>query len=186
MKHTLGLAAGLACLWFGLNTVLAADEAGKSGPAPARIGVYDSRVLAYAHFWSEDYQRKLNELIKTAREAQAAGETDRLKELKSSIEKKQEQNHLQVFSSAPVEEVLAGMKERLPAIQKETGVSRLVSKWDEKTLEQLKTAEKVEVTDQLLREFKLDEKQKKVVESIRKQKPLPLEQAKQLLREGKL
>jgi len=78
------------------------------------------------------------------------------------------------------------LKDRLPEIQKEAGVSRLVSKWDEPTLKEFKRAEQVDVTDLLLREFKLDEKQQKVVTDLRMKEPLPLKEAEKLMREGKL
>ena len=83
------------------------------------------------------------------------------------MKKEQEQNHLQVFSTAPVDQILAEMKERVAVIQKEAGVSRLVSKWDEKSLATHKRAEQVDVTDLLLHEFKLNEKQLKVVADMR-------------------
>jgi len=186
MKHASVLAAGLACLFLSCGTTFAADDNAKSGPGPVRIGLYDSRALAYAHFWSPECQRDLQKLMKAAREAQAAGQTNRFNELKSKIKKLDAQNHLQVFSTAPVDDVLAAMKETLAAVQKETGVSRFVSKWDQATLDQLPTAERIEVTDQLLRDFKPNDRQQKVLADMRRQKPLPLEEATKLMREGKL
>jgi hypothetical protein len=44
----------------------------------------------------------------------------------------------------------------------------------------------VDVTDLLLRVFKLDGKKMKIVQDIRKQKPLPRDQAQELTRKGKL
>jgi hypothetical protein len=186
MKLTSWIAAGLACAGLGLGAVRAADETNKSNAVAERIGIYDSRVIAYADFWTEAHQRKINDLVKAAKEAKAAGQAERLNELDAALKKEQEQGHLQVFSTAPVDGILAGMKERVDAVQKEAGVSRLVSKWDDQTLKELKRAEKVDVTDALLREFKLDEKQRKVVEDMRTKKPLPLKEAEKLLREGKL
>jgi hypothetical protein len=63
---------------------------------------------------------------------------------------------------------------------------RLVSKWDEKTLKRIPRAGRVDVTDRLLREFKLTEKQMKVAADLRTKKPLPLHKAEKLAREGKL
>lgn len=154
--------------------------------APERIGIYDSRALAYANFWSEMQQRRIKDLVKTAKEAKAAGQTERFKELDAGLKNEREKNHLQVFSTAPVDELLAGMKERVALVQQEAGVSRLVSKWDEAALKEHKRAEKVEVTDLLLREFTLNEKQRKVVEDLRKQKPLPIKKAEELMRKGDL
>ena len=161
-------------------------RAAETKTAPERVGVYDSRVIAYAHFWTEAHQKKINDLARTAREAKATGQTNRYHELAAQLNRRQEQNHLQVFSTAPVDNVLAEMKDRVAAVQKEAGVSRLVSKWDDKTLTAYPRDRQVDVTDLLLREFKLSEKQMKVVEDLRKQKPLPLDQAEKLMREGKL
>jgi ABC-type Na+ efflux pump permease subunit len=167
---------------FGWQNVLAAE----TNAAPQRIGIYDSRAIAYAHFWSEAHQREINELVKAAKEARAAGHTERFKELDAALKKEQEQNHLQVFSTAPVDDVLAEMKDRLAEIQKEAGVARLVSKWDSKTLKEHQRAERLDVTDRLLREFNLSEKQMKVAKEIQTKPPLPLDKARKLTREGKL
>ncbi len=153
---------------------------------PERIGVCDSRVLAYAHFWSESEQREMNQGFAAAKEAKAKGDTNRLAELKAQMHQRQEKNHLQVFSTAPVDDVLAAIKDHVQRVQQQTGVARLLSKWDEAGLKPYKSAEKVDVTDQLLGVFKLDGKQLKVGSDIRKQAPLPLAEAKRLLREGKL
>jgi hypothetical protein len=164
----------------------ALGQSAVTNAAPERIGVYDSRTLAYAEFCTDAHQRKLNEQVKAAREAKAAGQSERLKELETALKQEQERNHLQVFSTAPVDDVLTAMKDRVVAVQKETGTSRMVSKWDDKTLAANQGAEQVDVTDLLLQEFKLTDKQKKVIADLRKQKPLPLEQARELLRDGKL
>jgi type IV pilus biogenesis protein CpaD/CtpE len=108
--------------------------AAEPGAPPDGIGVYDSRVIACAHFWSDARQRELNALTKAAMAAKASGQTERFNELEAAIKKEQETNHLQVFSTAPVDEALVALKDRLLAIQKEAGVATLVSKWDEVTL----------------------------------------------------
>ncbi len=179
MKPVLLLAAVTAISRTALPDAVAADS------SPERIGVYDSRVLAYAHFWSEAEQASLNKAFVEAREAKAKGDTNRLSQLKAEMKARQEKNHLQVFSTAPADEVLASIKDRVTLVQKQARVSQLVSKWDE-ALKQHPSAEQVDVTDQLLGAFKLDQKQAKVVAEIRKQEPLPLAKARESLREGKL
>ena len=160
--------------------------AGDAGAAPERIGIYDSRAIAYAHFWSDSHQRQLTALAKDARQARSSGDTNRFAELQAELKGEQERNHLQVFSTAPVDEVLAGMSNHLALVQRETSVTRLVSKWDEPALKQVPRATRIDVTDRLLDNFKLTEKQMKVVADLRKKPPLPLEKARQLVREGKL
>jgi hypothetical protein len=185
MKHTL-LSIVLTFLWLGISACPARAQTNQTIGSTERIGVYDSRVVAYAHFWTEGHMRKIKEMANAAKEAEASGQTERFKELSAKLKKEQEQSHLQVFSTAPVDEVLDGMKGRIALIEKEAAVSRLVSKWDDKTLKGYKPAQQVEVTDLLLREFKLNEKQLKVVQDMRKQEPLPLKKAQELMREGKL
>ena len=170
---------------FTVVTTASAGEATTNAPVE-RIGVYDSRVVAYAHFCSDAYRQKIDDLSRGAKAARAAGDTNRFQKLAATLKQEQERNHLQVFSTASVEDVLAEMKERVAEIQKQAGVSRLVSRWDEATMRQHQGAETVDVTGQLLRDFKLDEKQKQVIESLKRQQPLPLEQARELMRDGKL
>ena len=184
MKHT-SLTAILGCVWLGLSAGTAPGQTKPTTPND-RIGVYDSRVVAYAHFWTEDHMRKIKEMSNAAKKAKASGQTERFKELSANLKKEQDQNHLRVFSTAPVDDVLNEMKDRVAAIQKEAGVSRLASKWDEKALKTYKPDQQIDVTDRLLREFKLNEKQLKIVADMRKQKPLPLEKAQELMRKGEL
>ncbi len=176
----------LAALITGMLVCSPVPLAAETNAAPVRIGVYDSRLLAYAQFWSDAQQRKLQELVKAAKQAKDAGDTARTRELETELKKEQDENHLQVFSTAAVDNVLATMQDRIAEIHKSTGIVRLVSKWDEKALNQFARAEQVDVTDLMLREFKLSERQMKVVEDLRNKKPLPLAKAQKLIREGKL
>ena len=41
-----------------------------------RIGIYDSRAVAYAWFWNTNHMNRLNELMQNARAAKAAGDTN--------------------------------------------------------------------------------------------------------------
>jgi hypothetical protein len=184
IKHGLFFSVLVAAVSLALARGLAADLTVSA--KPERVGVYDSRVLAYAHFWSEAEQREQNKMFAAAKEAKSKGDTNRLGELKAQMKQRQEKNHLQVFSTAPVDDVLATIKDRVELVQKEAGVSRLLSKWDEAGLKSYRSAERVDVTEQLLGAFKLDAKQLKVVSEIRKNEPLPLAKAKEMLREGKL
>jgi hypothetical protein len=78
------------------------------------------------------------------------------------------------------------MTNRVAQVQKEAAVSKLVSKWDEATLKEHQKAEKIDVTDLLLQEFKLTEKQRSVIKDMKTKAPLPLETAKELMRKGEL
>ena len=174
-----------------ISTLLVSDGPARSNAAetnaPAgRVGVYDSRVIAYADFWTEAHQMKINDLVQSARKAKAAGDKEKSKAVEAALKTERERNHLQVFSTAPVDDILGRMPEQVATIQKEMNVLRLVSKWDEKALQKVPRRQQIDVTDRLLQEFKLTEKQQKVVVDVRRKKPLPLEKAEELMREGKL
>lgn len=153
---------------------------------PARIGVYDSRAVAYACFWSESYQVKLKEQMAAARAAKQAGDTARFKELGAILRQTQDQVHRQVFSTAPADDALAALEGQIPEIEKQAGVTVLISKWDEPALQQYPGAEKVDVTGPLVRAFKPGEKQLKVIADLQKKKPLPLDKCNELIRKGEI
>jgi hypothetical protein len=110
----------------------------------------------------------------------------RFKELDATLRQTQDQIHRQVFSTAPPKGALAEIQDRLPEIQKAAGVSALTSKWDEPALKTYSRAEQVDVTDQLVREFKSTEQQLKVIADLQKQKPVSLEECDELIRKGKI
>ena len=150
----------------------------ETNAAPARIGIYDSRVLAYAYFTSDEHMRQLNAAIMAAKQAKTEGQTERSEQMAAALRKQQEEAHLQVFGSAPVDDALLALKEKLPALQEKAGVSNLVSKWDEAALSHYSKAELVDVTDLLAEEFKPTDAQRKVIASIKKSKPVSAEEIK--------
>lgn len=83
---------------------------------------------------------------------------------------------------------MAALKDKLPAIQQEIGVARLVSKWDESALKEIPEANRVDATDRLVRELlpAPTEKQQKTIAAMKPTTPLPLDQAKKMAQEGKL
>jgi hypothetical protein len=178
-NRPLAAAAALVCLALSCAVSFAADPA-------ARVGVYDSRAVAFAHFWGETQRQERDALIARARAAKSAGEMARFKELTTQIKAEQDRSHLQVFSTAPAAEAMAALAPKLPAIQRELGVTRLVSKWDEATLAAVPEANRIDVTDRLAQEFKPDEKRRRTIEEMKKVKPLPLDEAKRKLKAGAL
>ncbi len=156
--------------------------------ADARVGVYDSRVVAFAHFWSEAASKPRNELMAQARAAKAAGDTARATELGRALSELQTRDHLEVFSTAPADEAMAALQDRLPAIQQELGVTKLISKWDEPALNEIPESNRVDATDRLVRELlpTLTVQQQKGIAAMKTTQPLPLDQAKKLAQSGKL
>jgi hypothetical protein len=152
----------------------------ETNAAPERIGTYDSRVVAYAYFCSQTHLRRLRATIKEAAAAKAAGKMERFNQLDADLKNLQRQTHLQVFSTASVTNIFAEIKDRLPAVKKNARVSLLISMWDGPALRQHPGAQRVDVTDALAALFKPGEKQRKVIASIKRHQPIPLEKAERM------
>ena len=155
-------------------------------PTTDRVGVYDSRIISFAHFWSEPARKERDAQVAAAKTAKTSGDTARVTALDEQLSAAQKRSHLQVFSSAPADEAMAALKDRLPAIQKELGVARLVSKWDRTALKDIPQANQVDITDRLAREFNPDAKRLQTIEQMKKSPPLPLDEATRLMQAGKL
>lgn len=157
-----------------------------SAAAAERVGVYDSRVVAFAAFWDEASQTRLNALIGEARTAKGQGDMARYQALATELSARQHELHMQVFSTAPIDDVLAGLKDRLPALQREAGVSRLVSQWDEVALTGVPAGDRVNVTDRLVKEFQLPAGKLRQLEQLKATTPLPLGRARSMDRQNQL
>jgi hypothetical protein len=157
-----------------------------SASAAERVGTYDSRLVAFAAFWDEAHQTRLQSRVREAREAKERGDPALHQSLAKELSALQHALHMQVFSTAPVDDVLAGLSDRLPALLRDAGVSRLVSQWDEPALAGVPAADRVDVTDRLLQEFHLPAARLKHLEQLRTVKPLPLEQARLMSQSNQL
>ena len=175
-------------VWFALGLGVASLMAGPARDSKARVGVYDSRAVAYAHFWSEAATEKRNALIAQARAAKTAGDDARYRKLDQTLRDLQARDHLEVFSSAPAVEAVAVLRDDLRALQIDLGLARIVSKWDEVALQAIPPAGRVDLTERLVRELLPNptEQQQKVLASFRTSRPMPLDKAKQLAAAGKL
>lgn len=166
------------CWAIGLVVALCASvgsaETAPGAAAAERVGVYDSRAVAYAHFWSAEAERSRNEVIAAGKAAKAAGDTAVFEAKSRAMADYQKRMHDQVFSSAPATEAMAALAVRMPALLGEIGVARLVSKWDETALKAVPAEKRVDVTEKLVREFITpDQKQQKVLDSMKTSSPVP-------------
>jgi hypothetical protein len=83
--------------------------------------------------------------------------------------------HLQVFSNGSIANVTAVVADRLPAIAAAAGVSAIVSEFE--LAYAGTTVERVDVTAQVAALFNPDEAAKKMIESMRSQKPISFAEA---------
>ncbi len=169
--------------WIVFSVIVAsaaALRAADSTPAKERIGVYDSRSVAVAYAGSPAHQASMAPLYEEHKKAKAAGDKKRIKELEKEGQASQQRAHTQAFSTAPVDEILATIKDQLPEIKTRAGVSALISKWDEKELAKHPNAEQVDVTLALIDAFKPSERQRKSALEIQRHKPISIRQAERI------
>lgn len=150
--------------------------------ASDKVGVYDSRAIAFAYFYSPAVRAGREQLVKEAREAKAANDRAKAKALERRLSAAQRDVHLAIFSTAPATAAMSNLNDRLPALHRELGVSRFVSKWDADALRGIPVANRVDVTDHLVRQFITpDGKQQKSLEKLKTTRPLALWKAKLML-----
>ena len=54
-------------------------------PATERVGDYDSRIVSFAHFWSEPAREERDAIVGSAKAAKGAGEAAKFKELNGQL-----------------------------------------------------------------------------------------------------
>jgi hypothetical protein len=98
----------IVALWA--MTLPAAD----TSPA-TRVGIYDSRAVAYAHFVTPEYMQPINQLMQAARKARDTGQTNRFQALVATLQQKQDEIHREIFSTAPAADAMTALKKQIPA-----------------------------------------------------------------------
>jgi hypothetical protein len=155
----------------------AAKEADQTAK-PLRVGTFDSRAVAlafYRKFYrSPEFVAHMKKLKEEHDKAKAAGDQKGAKRLEAEGRGEQEQSHSQVFGSAPVDEIVAKIKDRLPEIAKQAGVDLVVSKWS--ITYRSSGAELVDVTEAMAKLFQPDEQTLKLIRELPKHPPLSAEE----------
>jgi Skp family chaperone for outer membrane proteins len=160
------------------TSLRAEDPSTKTEKAKLRVGTFDSRAIAIAYVRTDDFKQALQKMKEEHKKAKAEGDEKKVKELEAKGQAGQQLLHTQGFSTASVGEYLEHVKDKIPAVAKEVGVDVIVSKWD--MVYQSPDAEFVDVTDQLVKLFKPDEKTLKIGEDLRKIPPISLEEARNI------
>lgn len=185
------LAKLLFCLFagalaIGSNFAIGAEKSGRAESTPGqsgssvRIGIYDSRAIAVAYAGSEFHTRWLKSLKAESDKAKAEGNQKLHEELKKKAAAQQRLLHMQGFSVAPVDNILANIKDKIPEIVKKTNVSTIESKWNKEALMKYKPAEFIDVTMELVKALNPNERQLKCAVEIQKAEPIPLDQAEKI------
>ena len=146
-----------------------------------RVGTFDSRAVALAYYRkfcrSPEFVARLKKLKEDRDRAKAAGDNEKAQKLEAEGRAMQEHSHGQVFGSAPVDEIVAKIKDQLPEIAKQAGVDLIVSKWS--LTYRSPDAEFVDVTEPLAKLFQPDEQTWRMIRNdLPKHQPLSAEELK--------
>lgn len=163
------LLAAAAC-----NTrTVSTGPAGTSEQATVkRIGTYDSRALALAYGRSKRADcmlAKVDAIKKAHDKAQKEGDAARMKALTTEATSLQKEIHLQVFSGAPIDDILALIQKDLPAIAEKAKVDMIVHEVQESR----PGVEIVDVTLAMCAPFDPDATTTKMIRELMKQAPVP-------------
>ena len=138
------------------------------------VGTFDSRVIAVAYYNTDAHKGYVEGLKTEYAEAEASGDKERAKELEATGEASQELAHKQAFSTWPVDNILEIIEGKIPEIAKQAEVDLIVSKWN--IVYQQSGVEFIDVTDVMVKLFNPDEQMLEMLEQIKKQNPVPLEE----------
>jgi len=163
----------IACCAVCAIAVSAGSAGSQSAPGPVRVGLYDSRAVALAYGRSESFMKALRDLKGEADKAKDGKDEARVKRLDAEGRALQDLLHQQVFSTGSVNNIMKKINPELPAIGKEVGVSVIVSKWEVAYGDP--SVEYIDVTSRLVRLFHPSEQTLKIIESLGKQEPVPLD-----------
>jgi len=141
-------------------------------PKKFRAGTFDSRAIAIAYARSDLFAPYMKSLKAKYEKAKAEKDEKVIKECEAEGPAQQQILHQQGFSIASVADILEKVKDDLPKIAQEAGVDIIVSKWE--VVHKNPSIEIVDVTFQLAKLFKPDEKTLKLLEELPNQPPVPL------------
>jgi hypothetical protein len=140
------------------------------------VGTFDSRAIAVAYVQSDEFEDYLRmqqaDVARVLERARAAGDEEFVVNLEGLGPAMQKRLHEQGFGTAPVDDIIARIEDRLPSIAEKAGVDMIVSKWN--VAYQSPAAEFIDVTDLLAAEFNPDERTLKMIQSTVESEPVPL------------
>lgn len=167
--------------------VLGGEQTAKPNAGKLRVGTYDSRVIAMAYCFSPACQSAEGKTVAACNselaKAKATGDKKQVADVEakySDLIKTQIRRHRQVYSTAPIDDLLIHIKDQMPGIAKTAGVSVIISKWDKIALKEYKGAESVDVTEAMAKALHPPDENLKAALELLKTDPIPLEKAEKM------
>lgn len=170
MNHSIWLMSGALTL-LALNV----GNAQELPDQAMRIGTFDSRAVALAYYRSADgIERMIQEWDQKWSDAEAAGDSARMEELRLFKPSFQHLMHQQVFSTGSIGNVLREIEDDLSSIAAEARVSIIVSRWE--LSYSARDVSLIDVTPQMVALFDVDEEVASQVAQMKDVEPVPLEE----------
>lgn len=135
-----------------------------------KIGTFDSRAIAIAYTRSAQFMEKMTTFKKDYKAAKEAKDTLKVKELEEYIQLQQRILHNQGFGTGSVVDILETVKDSIPQISKQMGLSLIISKWEIQYLGE--NVETIDITMKLVQFFSPDESTLKIIEQMKDVEPV--------------
>jgi len=145
------------------------EPANKRDVSKVRVGTYDSRAVAMAHFGKMIKDGWLKNLYRSHAEAKAAGDEKLAKELEAKAVSQQERFHRQVFGAAPVSDALEKIEKDIPKVAASAEVDVIVCIHD--VVYRSPSAEFLDLTKQMVQLFDPDEETLEKIQAVLKHPP---------------
>lgn len=135
-----------------------------------RLGVYDSRAIAIAHYQSGFGMQTIGSLQKDFRAAKEKGDSEEIRKLAAKGELLQKIAHDRGFGKGSVVSILDNVKDSVIALGKKEHLIGIVSKWE--LVYSGSDIDTIDFTMQLVEFFKPNDKMRSTVREIMKTSPI--------------
>jgi hypothetical protein len=139
---------------------------------PLKIGTFDSRIVVLAYSRSDLFNERMNQMRETGEEIMQSNDTAKKIENAYKMFTWQYLLHQMVFCSGSTAAILDLVKDKLPQVAKEAGVSVITSKWELTFADP--SAEIFDLTMPVAKLFNPKENIEAMAKDLTKQAPIPL------------
>jgi len=175
MKSTLRVMASASALFIMIFLLFIFNSANaQKNPKSIKIGTYDSRVITLAYSRSDTFNIRLSAMQKQSQADLESSDSTRKVEAAYKMITFQFLLHQQVFCTGTASAIIEIIKDKLPQVAKEAGVSSIVSKWELTYIDP--SVEIVDLTMPIAKLFNPKGDYENMAKEISDQDPVPIEE----------
>lgn len=174
MKNSISFHLRLAVLiLISISLLPAGRVSAQNSPGKLKIGVYDSRAVVFAYSRSDFFREHQAKFARQSDSLNKAKDTAGIRQLSIYAISYQHLLHQMVFGTGSTAAITALVRDQLPEVARQAGVSVLVSKFELTYSDP--SVEIVDLTNKVIQLFKPTENIDQMVGEITKTEPVPLE-----------